>query len=156
VALCSYQQGDPVWLCESVPRHKLAPQGLGGWRVDTMLGLVTARMLNDVGHRKVVHVDKLKARIPRTSSPSVSTWHTVVDQHSENKRGGSAAAQLLHSREAAEDAGRPAQHGDNPEAIAEGQRCTRPDRLRQPPARLVLGANTFCSGKECYRCCMSC
>ena len=32
------------------------------------------------GHRKAVHVDKLKARVPRTADSPVSTWHNFADE----------------------------------------------------------------------------
>ena len=60
-----YNPGDPVWLWDNNPRHKLAPRWLGGWKVDVMLGPVTVRIMNDAGHRKVVHIDKLKVRVLR-------------------------------------------------------------------------------------------
>jgi len=67
--------------------------------------------VNDAGHRKVVHMNNFKARIPQSYSPSVTTWHAVVDQHSHEERGGGATAELPHSSKSAEDAGESAQHG---------------------------------------------
>jgi len=78
----SYNVGDAVWLRENAPRHKLAPRWIGGWRIDVVLGPVTLRIVNDAGHTKVVHVDKIKPRLIRScNSPSQTL--TGTEEHTQ-------------------------------------------------------------------------
>lgn len=130
----AYYPGDPVWLWDSAPRHKLAPRWLGGWRVDTMLGPVTVRLVNDAGHHKVVHVDKLKTRVPRIAAPPVLMF---ADEQTAEEHLNEETSPLSRAIEPPLSTDRPAQHTDGAEAHADIPRRRTSERARQPPARLA-------------------
>jgi len=128
-----YSPGDPVWLWDNNPRHKLAPRWLGGWRVDTMLGPVTVRIANDAGHRKVVHIDKLKMRVPRApvlDGPERDTvW--METEHSSNVQAATKEPQQTTQPDPSL-----VEVGISHE-VAETQPLRVSARERQPPARLA-------------------
>ena len=132
----TYHPGDPVWLWDSTPRHKLAPRWLGGWRVDALLGPVTARLVNDTGHRKVVHVDKIKPRILRCTAAPAPTWETFVDDLQAENNQSDLTSQQPPVIDTEGSADNPDQHTDGLEASTE-MRLRRSERSRQLPARLA-------------------